>query len=103
MTDAPNSKGTEPAGVDTSTDAVQHDTKCVVTKDRWEIILLLAKGHQPLKVDRITKENGKKMSIFSFGPDAYQTWHDFKHNVPVGVDNVRTLISAEDVFKGFID
>lgn len=77
--------------------------KDVVTKDRWEIILLIAKGFGFSKVDRIIKDNGKKMSVFHFGPEAYQLWHDFKYGVPIAVDNVRTLVEAETIFKGFID
>ena len=74
----------------------------VITKDRMDVITLIALGHSPSHVEPIPIPGRKPISMFVFPVTAWQAWKDYKMGKPTPIDDIRKIWSAEGVFNGFV-
>ena len=74
----------------------------VITKDRIDVITLIALGHNPSHVEPIPIPGRKPISMFVFPQTAWQTWKDFKMGRAMPIDDIRKIWNAEVIFNGFV-
>lgn len=74
----------------------------VITKDRIDIITLIALDFGPIDVVSIPSTR-KPISMFTFPLEAFETWKRWKlGGIKTPIDDIRKIWAAERIFNGFV-
>ena len=78
----------------------QKSEEVIETKDRWAILVLIARDHVPNRIEPVTTNSGSQITLYEFPSTAhtdFEAWMRGETAEPFG--SFRKLKNAEDLFK----